>query len=286
MRTEEAIRICVDAPVRRMRLLYGALYPELERALKELGFNAISKLTQTDAYYHDLEHSVLVSSVTQLMLRGRQQQEENVSPTEWASLNIAALYHDIGFVRRLLAGDGDALVETGRADNAVSLDVASNDSALMPYHVDRGTRYLDDYLRKYTSLDRNLILASVERTRFPVPDQLPYRTCDDYPGLIRAADLIGQLADPKYLDKIPMLYKEFVACRSPILNVYRQPSDMIDLYPEFFKTQVEQYVQEGLRYLVCSDEGKQVARQLFRNVDEAKRITQMNEAAVASKPHR
>lgn len=276
----------MDAPVRRMRLLYGALYPELERALQELGFNAISKLTQTDAYYHDLEHTVLVSSVTQLILRGRQQQEDNVTPTQWASLNIASLYHDIGFVRRLLPGDTDTLVETGRGDNAASLDAATNDSALMPYHVDRGTRYLDDYLRKYPSLDRNLILQSVERTRFPVPDQPPYPICDDYPGLVRAADLIGQLADPKYLDKIPMLYKEFVACRSPILTRYRQPSDMIDLYPEFFKTQVEQYIQEGLRYLVCSDEGQQIARQLYRNVDEARRISGINDVPLASKPHR
>jgi hypothetical protein len=167
----------------------------------------------------------------------------------------------------------------------VSLAADANDAALLPYHVDRGLEYLAGYLHKYPSLNRELILASIERTRFPVPATAAHHICDDYPGLVRAADLIGQLGDTQYLAKIPRLYKEFVACRSPLLEHYRQPSDMVDLYPSFFETQVDQFIQEGLRYLSCSVEGRKVVRQLYRNVADA-RQSGGAERRVAVKPSR
>jgi hypothetical protein len=52
--------------------------------------------------------------------------------------------------------------------------------------------------------------ANIEHTRFPVPEDEQHSTAD-YPGLLRAADLIGQLADVNYLRKIPALFAEFEA---------------------------------------------------------------------------
>ena len=44
---------------------------------------------------------------------------------------------------------------------------------------------------------------NIEHTRFPVPDDEAHESTDDFPGLVRAADLIGQLADINYLRKQP-----------------------------------------------------------------------------------
>ena len=46
-------------------------------------------------------------------------------------------------------------------------------------------------------------------TRFPIPEHELHASTADYPGLLRAADLIGQLADINYLRKISALFAEF-----------------------------------------------------------------------------
>ena len=51
--------------------------------------------------------------------------------------------------------------------------------------------------------------ANIEHTRFPVPEDEQHKSTDDFPGLVRAADLIGQLADINYLRKQAALFNEF-----------------------------------------------------------------------------
>jgi hypothetical protein len=58
-------------------------------------------------------------------------------------------------------------------------------------------------------IDADVISVNIERTRFPVPDNTDHQETGDYPGLVRAADLIGQLADPQHMRKFPALFHEF-----------------------------------------------------------------------------
>jgi hypothetical protein len=58
-------------------------------------------------------------------------------------------------------------------------------------------------------LDVAAIEANIEHTRFPVPEDEQHESTDDFPGLVRAADLIGQLADINYLRKQAALFNEF-----------------------------------------------------------------------------
>jgi hypothetical protein len=58
-------------------------------------------------------------------------------------------------------------------------------------------------------LDTAEIEANIEHTRFPVPDEEQHEPTDDFSGLVRAADLIGQLADINYLRKTAALFSEF-----------------------------------------------------------------------------
>ncbi|GAG78731.1 unnamed protein product, partial [marine sediment metagenome] len=54
------------------------------------------------------------------------------------------------------------------------------------------------------------IAQAIELTRFPFPDDEDHKETDTEAGLVRAADLIGQLADPNYLQKLNALYHELV----------------------------------------------------------------------------
>ena len=65
-------------------------------------------------------------------------------------------------------------------------------------------------LRQDRHIDVEVVCANIEYTRFPVPAENEGKAATDYPALLRACDLMGQLAYPHYMRKISALYTEFV----------------------------------------------------------------------------
>jgi hypothetical protein len=81
---------------------------------------------------------------------------------------------------------------------------------MAPYHVARSKLFVRERAAKaLIHLDTAQIEANIEHTRFPVPEDEQHESTDDFPGLVRAADLIGQLADINYLRKQTALFNEF-----------------------------------------------------------------------------
>ena len=81
---------------------------------------------------------------------------------------------------------------------------------MAPYHVARSRLFVRERAAKArVRLDIAQIEANIEHTRFPVPEDEQHPSTDDFPGLVRAADLIGQLADINYLRKQTALFEEF-----------------------------------------------------------------------------
>ena len=69
--------------------------------------------------------------------------------------------------------------------------------------------YITERFESEDRIDTTIICENIERTRFPVPTEEDHQESEDFPGLIRAADLIGQLGDPQYHRKISSLFAEF-----------------------------------------------------------------------------
>lgn len=69
--------------------------------------------------------------------------------------------------------------------------------------------YITERFESEDRIDTTIICENIERTRFPVPYEEDHQESEDFPGLIRAADLIGQLGDPQYHRKISSLFAEF-----------------------------------------------------------------------------
>jgi hypothetical protein len=86
--------------------------------------------------------------------------------------------------------------------------------------------------------------------------------------LLRAADLIGQLADPFYPRKLNALYYEFyeIGCHAQL--GYASPADVADQYPRFFWSKVEPFIGDALSYLELTVEGRQWMANLYCNVFE------------------
>ena len=99
-----------------------------------------------------------------------------------------------------------------------------------------------------------------------VPDDGDHAETDTEAGLVRAADLIGQLADPYYPRKLNALYYEFTETGVADALGYGSPADLAEKYPQFFWQSIEPYIGAALRHLERSFEGKQWIAQLYGHV--------------------
>ncbi|MGB9021570.1 MAG: HD domain-containing protein, partial [Pseudolabrys sp.] len=202
---------------------------------------AIECIGNSDALYHNVEHTMLVTLVGFDILRGRQLLIET-GASDFEHLIVACLFHDIGYVRGILSGDSaDGLVIDAKGNKA-KLPRGSSDAALMPYRVDRSKLFVMDRVAKVKWLDATRIANAIECTRHGADDG------DGEEGtLVRAANLIGQLGDPQYLRKANALYYEFEEVGRNKQFGYVSPADLTDQYPKFYWSSVSAHIQSAMR---------------------------------------
>jgi hypothetical protein len=83
---------------------------------------------------------------------------------------------------------------------------------------------------------------------------------------VRAADLIGQLADINYLRNQTALFDEFRETGMSNKLGYNSVADLRANYPDFFWKAVRPYIGDALRYLRVTQEGQQWIANLYANV--------------------
>ncbi|HET7382774.1 MAG TPA: metal-dependent phosphohydrolase [Pseudolabrys sp.] len=230
---------------------------------------ALDCIGNSDALYHNVEHTMLVTLVGYDIMRGRQLLIET-NASDYAHLIFACLFHDIGYVRGILKGDSADGYIIDAKGNKAELPRGSSDAALMPYHIDRSKLFVLDRVAKDKSLDATRIANAIECTRFPPPHGADYSDGED--GiLVRAADLIGQLGDPHYLRKANALYYEFEEVGMNKQLGYASPADLTDLYPKFYWSSVSAQIQSAIRYLNITSNGRQWIANLYSNIFRAER---------------
>ncbi len=230
---------------------------------------AIDCIGNSDALYHNVEHTMLVTLVGYDILRGRRLLVET-NASDFAHLVVACLFHDIGYVRGVLSGDSDDSYIVNAKGERTKLPRGSSDAALTPYHVDRSKLFVLDRMAKSKIIDATRIANAIECTRFPMPPGAD--NCDSEEGtLVRAADLIGQLGDPHYLRKANALYYEFEEIGMNKQLGYNSPADLTDLYPKFYWSSVSAHIQSAIHYLNVTSNGRQWIANLYSNVFRAER---------------
>src|SRR5437016_14027734 len=118
-----------------MHRRYGASETRLVELVPSIARIAMECIGNSDALYHNVEHTMLVTLAGHDILRGRAL-HAHMTVTDYAHVIIACLTHDIGYVRGLLKeddADGFVIDASGRK---VTLPRGSSDASLMPYHVD------------------------------------------------------------------------------------------------------------------------------------------------------
>jgi hypothetical protein len=239
---------------------------------------AAAKLTlecigNSDALYHNIEHSMLVTLAGHDILIGRALQRSTTA-SDYGNFILACLTHDIGYVRGVVHGDDGAGFVADVTGRTVRLPTGASDAALAPYHVDRSKLFVVERLDGIEGLDAARIARAIEYTRFPYVTSQAEEEDDlreEEGFLLRAADLIGQLGDPNYIRKANALFYEFEETGMNKTLGYDTPADIIYKYPQFYWTHVAPQVQGAIGYLNVTSSGRQWIANLYSNVFRAER---------------
>ena len=244
---------------------FGGSEPRIAALLDEAARLIIERLATSDALYHNAEHTALVTLVAQDLLRGLRL-TRTISADDWLHFMIAALTHDLGYLRGICPGDHAERQVIDSAGNTVQMPRGASDAYLAHYHVSRSQIAVRMRFASHPLIDGERIARAIELTRFPVPNDGDHEETDTEAGLVRAADLIGQLGDPLYPRKLNALFHEFAETGINEKLAYASPADLAERYPSFFWNKVEPYVSDAIRHLELTMEGRQWVAQLYSNV--------------------
>jgi len=255
---------------------FGSTQVPLTESVPSLARLALECIGNSDAPYHNVEHTMLVTLAGHDIMRGRALLTSTL-PSDYAHLIVACLFHDIGYVRGILKGDDEDGFVIDGSGGKVELPRGSSDAALMPHHVERSKLFVMDRLASMQALDAGRIAHAIEFTRFPAVDGVNGYGRENEEGLlVRAADLIGQLGDPHYLRKANALFHEFEEIGMNAQLGYTSPADLVDRYPQFYWQNVSAQIEPAIRYLHVTSSGRQWIANLYSNLFSAERDLNMS----------
>ncbi len=268
--------LTIDMFVEQLRIAYhrtyGDINPDYGRIVCWVGRLSLENISNSDALYHDIDHTIMVSLAGLSIVEGKHLREGGVTPQDWMRYMIAVLCHDIGYVKGVCRNDTTDRFATGVGDEMVYVSPDGTDVALTPYHVNRSKmfvmeRFGSGLLEKMDKhVDAEVIASYIEMTRFPSPKGEMYNDTKGLGGLVRAADFVGQLGDPDYLRKTPALFYEFQELGVNEKIGYKSPNDMRKNYASFYWEQVYPYLQDALVYLRLTEDGKQWVANMHSHV--------------------
>lgn len=271
--------LTIDRFVEQLRLayqqMYGDISPDYGRIVAWVGRLSLENISNSDALYHDIDHTIMVSLAGLAIVEGKHLKEGGVTPRDWMRYMIAVLCHDIGYVKGVCKNDTKEHFATGVGDEVVYISPDGTDVALTPYHVNRSKLFV---LERFGSglleemekqLNAELIASYIEMTRFPSPKDEIYKDTKGLGGLVRAADFIGQLGDPDYFRKTPALFYEFHELGLNEKFGYKAPQDMRKNYASFYWEQVNPFIRDAITYLHLTEDGKQWIANMHSHVFES-----------------
>lgn len=249
---------------------FGSSHARLSEVLPFAARLTLECIGNSDALYHDIEHTLLVTLAGHDILMGRMLMRPT-TVADYANFILACLTHDIGYVRGIVQGDKEDCYVADLTGRTIRLPRGASDASLAPYHVDRSKLFASERFDGVEEVDASRIARAIEFTRFPYADSSNDELVGEEGMLLRAADLIGQLGDPNYLRKSNALFYEFEEIGLNKKLGYETPADVVYKYPQFYWNNVAPQIQNAIRYLNVTSSGRQWIANLYSNVFRAER---------------
>ena len=133
--------IIIDAFVKRLTADYVGAFGDGNRAhidtIAHVARMSLNRIARSNALYHNIDHTMLVTLVGQEMMRGRMVRDGDVPAGDWINFVASLLCFAVGFSRDACPGDdGDSLV-VGDGDAVVTPPRGATDGWLWPHFTDR-----------------------------------------------------------------------------------------------------------------------------------------------------
>ena len=258
----------VDRLSESYSMTFGVSESEKLNLLRTISTIALENIANGDMLYHNVDHTIMVTSVGMQIIRGKHLYEGGFSDLDALNYLVALLCHDVGYVKGACRQDDQKNLFLMMVKADWWKFQLPEHALLSPHHVSRSKKFVNEHFVKNKLLDLDVITQCIERTRFPVPEEESYQATADLPGLTRAADLIGQLGDPEYLRKIPALFYEFQELGQNQEMGYNSPGELRKGFAQFFWSVVRNYVEDAISLLQLTQEGKEWISRLHSQVFE------------------
>jgi hypothetical protein len=252
--------IIIDDVVPRLIAEYGRAFGDAEPAhrdvINHVARQTLDKISRCDALYHDLKHTLNVTLVMQELLKGKQAIDGDVSPRDWTHMVVAALCFAIGFVRGAVPGDADGRYVIDADAQTVALPEGATSASLMPWVADRSMRFVRTRFAEHPVLDAELLAQAIAGTRLPIIAGTPV-ALEGWAGLLRAAQILGMVADPNFPLKLVPLFLELKETGLHEKLGYADAASLRARYPELFWSAFAPHLDRATRYLRETEDGRQ-----------------------------
>jgi hypothetical protein len=227
---------------------------------------ALGNIARSNALYHDLSHTILVTQIGQNLLQGRILRSHDVSSADWMHFIISTLCFATGFVRDICPGDdGKGSCVINAEGGTVNMPRGATDGWLWPYFTDRSKIFVTRHFHHNPIVDWRTLADNIEYSRFPpLPDR--NRETASYPGLLRAAHLIGSIADPDFNIKTKSLLVELEESGMTTLLGYADIAAFRAGFHDMFWLSMYPLIAEGMKLLDLTGEGRELVAHLYAHL--------------------
>jgi len=184
---------------------------------------------QCNTWYHDLKHTTDCLLAMARLMHGASLNGLILSERDAALGLIAALFHDAGYIQS-------------------ESDVGGTGAKYTLIHVERSVAFIEQYFAQagFSARDMDYCRCCVHCTGLNVKiRELTFESADHrlVGCLLGTADLLGQMADRTYLERLPFLYREFVEGR---VQGFESELDLLKKTPAFWEfTQLRMITEFG-----------------------------------------
>lgn len=281
IRTTDTEPVCAE-----ITRIFRGLYPRGNSRPMQLAFDELAKMYlgkhpdyhPCDTDYHDIQHVLDVTLAMARLLNGYQRGARDAGPLTPEYFNVgivAALFHDVGYLRR-------------RSDHRHKYGAEYTLT-----HVARGSRFLRSYLPRI-GLKKHADDAAImvhftgyerDATKIRMKNPVLRRVGE----ILGTADVIGQMSDRCYLEKChDRLYPEFVlgglASRKlpdgKIVVIYKSGKDLLRKTPMFYLNamkRLDEKLHQAYRYAEVHFKGSNLYMQeIEKNKEHALAATRIS----------
>ena len=259
----------INAFIRELRKGYAAGFgdgtPGHADLVAEVARSTLGRIARSNALYHDLDHTIIVTQVGIEIMQGRMIRDADVVSLDWVHYVVSLLCFSIGFVRDVCPGDAPGQVVIEETGRTAAMPRGATDGYLWQYAVERGMLYVRTRFRHHPVLNPEILAGQIEYARFPpLSDRNPETAT--YGGLLRAAHFIGAAADPNFMAKMRPLFLELQESGIATQFGFGDAAQFRAAYVELFWNILHKMTRDGAALLAYTANGRQWLANMYAQV--------------------